>query len=98
MNQNGPSNRHILIIDDNQDIHQDFRKIFDAGGGSLGKFPLQHDAIDFRGLRTLHLVAIAARSDQRQRHYAARLNGGNQLGGGGLEKETVYGSAGEEFE
>jgi signal transduction histidine kinase/PleD family two-component response regulator/HPt (histidine-containing phosphotransfer) domain-containing protein len=33
MSQNGhPSNRHILIIDDNQDIHQDFRKIFDAGG------------------------------------------------------------------
>ena len=76
----------------------DHRKIFDAGGGSLGKFPLEHDAIDFGGLRALHLVAVAAGGDQRQRHYAARLCGGNQLRGWGLEKEAVYGSAGEQFE
>ena len=69
-----------------------------AGGGSLGEFPLEHDAIDFRGLRALHLAAIAAGSDQRQRHYAARLCGRNQLRSRGLEKETVYGSAGEKFE
>ena len=46
---------------------------------SLGKFAFEHDAIDFGGQRALHLAAIAARSDHRQRDHAARLRGGNQL-------------------
>ena len=68
-----------------------------AGGGSLGEFALEHDAIHFRGQRAIHL-AIAARSDQGQRHHAARLYGSYQLRRRRFEQEAVDGGAGEQFE